>query len=415
MMRFLAMLVVVVAVQSKADEGDDILKDLQQAAQKPAAPTEANLRALVDQSLPAVARVMGVTSPSKINVKIVNRAEARTRLLAVLARDYPGDSLKRLGEALAAVGLVNAKDDLAKVAQDMYSSSVSGFYDPHDHVLYLLTDQSMESQAVIVPHELAHALQDQALSLQAVMNRLRANEDAELALSATLEGQAQQVASLVMASQLGDALGANPGEVADLLSDGAAGSAGMAAAQAPVPWLGMQMSFPYAAGAKLVAATRSPADPSAARLLKRLPSSTAQVVNPALYLRDERPKEGAFNLARLLAGSEPVAATTLGVANLQLFGQLHEQGTELGVGWRGDRIEVVHLGGRTVAVWAVNFGTSAQADRLCSAWNAVTGGKKQPDGSVYAVTRVGNTALLLENVPAADLKNVQAAAAAGFN
>jgi hypothetical protein len=178
------------------------------------------------------------------------------------------------------------------------------------------------------------------------------------------------------------------------------------------------MGFPYSAGAKLVAATRTAADPSAGRLLKRPPASTAQVLTPALYLREERPREGAFNLGRLLAGSEPVYATTLGAANLDLFAQLHDAGAELGTGWRGDRIEVVHLGGKTVAVWAVSFASSAQAERLCGAWNKVvgkSGSGVQADGSAYVVKCAGSTALLLENVPPAELNNVQAAAAAAFN
>ena len=108
---------------ARADEADDMLRELQAQQQAPAAaPKEsaAALRGLVDETLPVVARVMGLPAP-RVELKVVTRAEASSKLLAVLARDYPGDTLKRLGEALAAVGLVRATDDLATTAHDLYS------------------------------------------------------------------------------------------------------------------------------------------------------------------------------------------------------------------------------------------------------------------------------------------------------
>jgi hypothetical protein len=400
---------------ARADEADDMLRELQASqASQASAPKEspATLRALVDETLPVVAKVMGLPAP-RIELKVVTRAEASAKLLAVLGRDYPGDTLKRLGEALAAVGLVRESDNLAQAAHDMYATHVSGFYDPHDHVLYLITGQSMESQALIVAHELAHAVQDAAMPIEAATQRVRGSEDGQLALAAALEGQAQQVASLVMAQQLAASLGESAEGMADMLAEQTAGGASMAA-QAPVPWLGMQMSFPYAAGAKLVAQVRRKDDPSARSLLKRLPASTAQVLEPARYTRDERPLSGSIDLQQKLPGSSLVYATTLGRANLDLLGQLHEQG-ELGAGWRGDRLEVVHVGGKTAAAWAVAFESAAQADALVKGWAAALHGKPavpavQADGSVYVAQRFDSVAVLLENVPPEQQAALQAAA-----
>jgi len=360
--------------------------------------------------------VMGLPVPSRIDLKIISREQARAALLEVLKRDYPGDLLERLSESLAAVGLVASGTDLRAEAQALYGRNVSGFYDPHQRRLYLLDDQPLSAQTLIVAHELAHAVQDEAIRLDAASRKVRASEDAQLALSAAIEGQAQQVASLVLAGEAG--AGDDGLDLGSFLSEAAAASAAMAGGQSSVPWLGMQMSFPYASGASLVSAVRTPGDPSATSLLRRLPRSTAQVLDPALYRADERPKEARLDLAAKIPGSSPVHATTLGAANLDLFGELHGGG-ELGQGWRGDRLETVRQNGTLRAVWAVAFASPGGAERLVKAWSGALGGgtvrpATQPDGSRYEVKQSGSVAVLTMNVPTERVGELVSAAATAF-
>ncbi len=376
-----------------------------------------DLRALVAEMLPRVGKVMHLPVPSRVDVKVISRDEARAALLEVLRRDYPGDTLERLSEALAAVGLVAAGTDLRAEAQALYGGNVSGFYDPHRRRLYLLSDQPLAAQTLIVAHELAHAVQDEAVRLDAASRKVRASEDAQLAFSAAIEGQAQQVASLVLAGEAGDAAGDGL-DLGSLLSEAAAASAAMAGGQSSVPWLGLQLSFPYAAGGRLVAAIRTADDPAATSLLRRLPRSTAQVLDPALYRADERPREARLDLAAKLPGSAAAMATTLGAANLDLFGELHGGG-ELGQGWRGDRLETVRRGTQLCAAWAVAFASPDGASRLVKAWSTAVGGgtgaeAAQPDGSRYVIRQSGSVAVLLENVPADHIGEIVAAASAAF-
>ena len=414
-----ALLLVTGSSPARASDDEDLIRDAERLARMQGAGTASpeELRGLVAELLPRVGKVMGLPVPSRVEVKVVSRDEARAALLVVLRRDYPGDKLERLSEALAAVGLVAAGTDLRAEAQALYGANVSGFYDPHERRLYLLADQPLAAQTLVVAHELAHAVQDEAIRLDAASLKVRSSEDAQLALSAAIEGQAQQVAALVLAGEAGGA--ADDGlDVGGLLAEAAAAGAGMAAEQTSVPWLGMQLSFPYAAGASLVAAVRTPADPSAAALLRRLPRSTAQVLDPALYRADERPREARLDLASHLPGAAVAYATTLGAANLNLVGELHGGG-ELGRGWRGDRLETVRRGGELCAVWAVAFATPEGAARLLRTWTAAIGvGSKgaatQPDGSRYVVRQNGAVAVLLENVPEDRIAEVVTAAAAGF-
>src|SRR5215469_5280955 len=391
----LCLLAVLAATVVQAGEDDELLREAERMArQQSGGPaSREDLQALVTEMLPRVGKVMRLPVPSRIDLEVVSRGEARVALLEVLRRDYPGDTLERLSESLAAVGLVARGTDLRAEAQALYGANVSGFYDPHQRRLYLLSDQPLAAQALIVAHELAHAVQDEAIRLDAASRKVRASEDAQLALSAAIEGQAQQVAALVLAGESGGA--ADEGlDIGGLLAEAAAAGAGMAAEQTSVPWLGMQLSFPYAAGASLVAAVRTPADPSAVALLRRLPRSTAQVLDPALYRADERPREARLDLASRVPGAVAAYATTLGAANLNLLGELHGGG-ELGRGWRGDRLETVRRGAELCAVWAVAFASPDGADRLLKAWTRTLGGgteraATQADGSRYLVRQSGS-------------------------
>jgi hypothetical protein len=273
-------------------------------------------------------------------------------------------------------------------------------------VLYLLKDQPMMAQNMIVPHELAHALQDQKLGLDQASHDRMDSEDAQLAMSAAVEGNAQAVAAEVMALGLvGDESG-----LKELLGEAAASSASIAMAQEGVtPWLSLQVSFPYSGGAKLVKAVATPADPSGLSLLARLPASTAQVLSPELYKKGEKPVAGAIDLGKLLEGSSALYATVVGRANLELLGE------GLGEGWRGDRLEAVRVGGVSCAAWVLRFGTQAQAERFATAYSGRTGAAantrgKNADQTVSSVSFRESTAVVLEHIPEARADAVEAVA-----
>jgi hypothetical protein len=303
--------------------------------------------AVVAELLPRVVKVMGLPMPRAVKLKVVSRAEAE----ALLRNELDPAAQRQLGEALLAVGLIPAGTKLEVLASDFNRQNVSGFFDVHSRTLVLLADQPAEAQRPIIAHELAHAVQDANVELAAAMKARRGSEDAQLAFTAVLEGQAQATAALVMEQWLADQHVTVEG-MAGLLSDTAARSAAEAADQAPVPWLGLQLRFPYVAGRALINSMATPDDPIARGLLRHPPASTAQVMVPS---RIAAPLPGELGLASLLPGAKKSVSTTLGRAQLELLGD------GLGEGWLGDRLESVRLGGKVIVVWTVAFATEAQA------------------------------------------------------
>src|SRR5262249_59828709 len=118
---------------------------------------------------------------------------------------------------------------LQKEAVALYAKNVSGFYDPHDHVLYLLKDQPPSMQRMVIAHELAHAIQDEKLGLEQAVRASAGSEDAQMALAAAFEGNAQAVA----AAGVGFGKGAGGGGPSRLLPHGVGGGGARVA-----PWRG---------------------------------------------------------------------------------------------------------------------------------------------------------------------------------
>ena len=389
-MLFLTLWLATVSAGSNGDMDEAELRAL--AAPLEASGDEGSLRRLVDEMLPRVAAVMRANRPRNFTLRIVSRTEAAAKLQEVLKREYPGDQLDRLSQALQAVHLVSPGTNLAREAAELYGKNVGGFYDAHDKSLYLLKDQPMMSQMMIVPHELAHAIQDDRMNLGRAMNDRHSSEDATLALSAAVEGNAQAVGSAVLAEAAESGQGAEGNESAGMLamlSESIGDSAQAAAQQSEAsPWLGLQMHFPYSAGMQLVNAAREKGDRNGMQLLVRPPESTAQVVDPTLYFREEHPLTAKrMNLAQVLGANRVIYETTLGRANLDLFGEIHADGATLGEGWRGDRLESVTVKGKLVTGWAVAFAKPAQAQRFAQAYAHIIEAKPKEAGRF-----VGDTA-----------------------
>ena len=304
---------------------------------------------LVDELLPQVVKVMGLPAPKKLKVKEVNRAQAE----AMLRKEIDPKANEALGEALLAIGLLPPGTKLELLAPEFHQQNVSGFYDLREHTLVLLSDQPEETRRPIIAHELAHAVQDANVDLAAALKARSGSEDATLAFTAVLEGQAQATAAIVMQKWLEQQHVSVEG-MADMFTDTRARSAAEAAESAPVPWLGLQLRFPYVAGRELIKKHASAEDPIARGLLMKPPKSTAEVMDP----RSAPPISGELKLAKLIPGSKQTVATTLGRAAIELLGP------GLGEGWRGDRLEAVSFRGSVAVVWIVAFESESQAAAL---------------------------------------------------
>jgi hypothetical protein len=215
----------------------------------------------------------------------VRQQEMSRRIKAEFER-APGRDITASQRALTALGAIPPGTDLKQLAGDELASQVAGYYDPRTKELVVLSDAEKSLNAlerVTLSHELGHALADQRLGLPGDPNATappQGGEDANTAQTALVEGDATLLMEAFAAGNLtpGDALGV-------LGSLGSAGSSGS------LPhYLEASETFPYLDGEGFVCHLYKRGGWAAVdKAYRRPPVSTAQILFPARYDRNERP------------------------------------------------------------------------------------------------------------------------------
>ncbi len=273
---------------------------------------ELDPKALVAAELPTVERLAGMKAKGPIAVRMVSREEAIQHIRDILAAQLPPPKLARVEVVYKALGFLAPDASLADEITSLFGGQAGGFYDPGKKELVLLEDLPMMLQVPVVRHELVHALQDQHHDLSARIAEAQDDEDRAAALQAVLEGHAVDVMNRATLASLGGLTGAgdlSPGMMAELMETlgledvdpdealaaassmldlgGGSGSSGALAGLMPRgnPVLTTQLLFPYTTGADFTAGYRAthPEDPGCAALYARLPTNTAEVLNPSLW------------------------------------------------------------------------------------------------------------------------------------
>lgn len=107
---------------------------------------------------------------------------------------YPAGKTDQVQAALRLAGLIPETCDLRATVLDLLQGQVEGFYDTDSKTLYLVKRKDVAYdgllQRVLMAHELTHALDDQYLDLDKLIETGERLEDTDLAHSAVAEGSA---------------------------------------------------------------------------------------------------------------------------------------------------------------------------------------------------------------------------------
>ena len=193
----------------------------------------------------SVEELRGLQFTEAVEPRFVSPQEIASRVRELFLAEYTpalGDAESRI---LTALGAVPAGTDLRTLRADLLGSQVAGFYDPQtgELVVRQAGDELSTNDRIVLAHELDHALTDQALDLP-IPDDLRAGrEDADLAATALVEGDATLLMQRYAATlSFEDQLGAlDPTAFLDAIQ------AETDLAELP-PYLQAELRFPYEAG-----------------------------------------------------------------------------------------------------------------------------------------------------------------------
>ena len=331
------------------------------------------LARLVDELLPEVEQLSGLTALAPLSISARSRDELRSFLRETAEREVVEGDYAQAQMAYRLLGLLPDTLDLEAFLPELMAEQIAGYYDFRTDTLYILDDVPPADVRGIVAHEMTHALQDQHFTLDELLRD--ADNDAGMAVRAAIEGHATLVMLFV---QLEEITG-EPVDFDDLpdfsrlpLEAMMPGRPSPVFADAP-RLLRESGAFPYGRGLGFAHALRT-RDPAAVPFATSLPLSTEQVMDPHGRFLDERDDP----IRLLLEDTAGTAWTTtyentLGQFELSvLLMERHRlQSESVADGWGGDRYRVLRNGDAYALEWFIAWDDARSASRFVTTYTQI--------------------------------------------
>ncbi len=267
------------------------------------------LFATLDEILRFTSRDTKLPIRHPVKRKLLSRGELREFMAERAREEGETQRIRRSEAVLKKFGLVPRDFDLQKFLADLQAEQVLGFYDTKTATVYLLDWVEPGAQRSVLVHELAHALQDQTIGLEAWLKEGKSSakdgseseaetielDERSLARRALVEGQAMHV--LVNYTLAAAHAWAGPAGTRSRSPLHSPEYTAMFDRQKKSPvleraplFIRESMSFPYSYGFRFVqeVADKRGKEGAFAGLLRDPPRNTYQIMKPKSYFAGER-------------------------------------------------------------------------------------------------------------------------------
>lgn len=337
--------------------------------------TDAELLAILEEIEAQVEVIRGL-SPADIGPpELIDRAQLRVELEAILEEEYPPEERERDNRFLRALGLIASDQDFADLQLQLLGDVVLGFYDDQEQRMVVVSDVGLDVGARITyAHEYTHALQDAAFGISSLDRDIEGEDDRSLARTTLIEGDATVAmlawafANLTQQELQEYATGVEVPDTAGIPS-----------------WMVDQVTFTYEVGLTWAGALAgTPFAPDFAAIDEAYadpPDSTEQVMDVTLeawFDREEPVPVEAPDLTAILGDRwETVETTTIGQATIRImleyFGAPVGEAEVAAAGWGGDRVTVAYgPDDAFVAGWRLVWDSAPDAGEFAAAYESAT-------------------------------------------
>ena len=316
------------------------------------------------------AELRGLPLKTDIDEALLSGAALGEKVAGDFLAEYPAAEQEADRRTLEAFGMFPEGLDLGQLLTDLYSEQIAGFYDSESDEMYVISDDDDLSaeEEITLAHEVTHALQDQHFDLEKVSAGLEDNDDASLAVTSLIEGDATVL--------MGDYLAADLALAARMLAASVSGAAASDVFDGTPPIIQETLLFPYLGGQAFVTQLREDGADWATvdAAYADLPQSTEQILHPEKYLgeRDEPTAVSLPDLGALLgAGWSELDDNTLGefqtsVLLAGLDGE-NEGAEAAAAGWDGDHYAVWGDAEDEVIAWSSVWDSAGDAAEFAAA------------------------------------------------
>ncbi len=233
----------------------------------------------VQEVIKDVHPVRGLPAAKGVSYRVIDQETFRTELETMFREEYPASHIAAEDDAFTRLGLLEPGQSLERLILKIYDQQVLAYYDPATRTFSLIgpIKKIGSFESVVVAHEYAHALQDEAFDLEGTRIKELDQADAILAQQALIEGDATAVMNDWTARELslpqlllvaGESMTKQDSRRLERLPD----------------ILERQLEFPYIDGFAFVNAIRGQGDWAAVDAVwEAQPVSTEQILHPELY------------------------------------------------------------------------------------------------------------------------------------
>ncbi len=328
------------------------------------------LRRMAAELLPAAELRSGLPARGPIRLATRSREDLEAYLVAQMTEQLPPDRLAAVVRTYARLGLVPEDIDLEPLLRALLLEQVVGYYDPARDTLYVVDRVEASQVEPVLLHEIVHALQDQYVDLDSLMQANLETNDRGTAAQAALEGHATFA---MLEWQLADLMGGEADLTALPGLEGLLGDDPLAAAGIEMPVLGEapavireSLLFPYLGGLVFLQKHWAGSWGRVPPLGPDMPVSTEQVLHPDRFEpgQVDMPTDTRF-LEEPPPGWTEVYADNLGELETRLllreFLTDREEADRAAAGWDGDQFRLLDNAAGEVFVWVTVWDTDRDA------------------------------------------------------
>ncbi len=310
-----------------------------------------------------VAQVRGLPVRRRVRARVVSDEGLADKISELAFSDIDRAETAADERLLVALRLAPPGFDLAGLLERLYRERISGVYVPEESTLYVGARPGALSplEQATAAHEVTHALQDQAFGLDGLQEQVEDDDDAAVALTALIEGDA------VLTQQLWAQR--HQTEADRLRAQAEAAQVDSSALGAAPAFIRNVVYFPYVQGPRFVVALHALGGFGAIdEAFRDPPTTTEQILHPTKYREGEgadavvvetRPGRGWR-----ASGSHPLGEFDVA----QLFAPLGaEEADRAAAGWGGGAVRAWTRGDTTAVAVSLLLDSADDAAEVCDA------------------------------------------------
>lgn len=377
-----------------------------------------SLQARADRVAGEVAQLRGLELKAAVPVEERTKEQFRERTAQQVAADWE-DSGALEQRTYKILGLLPRDFELKEFLPEFGKEQIAGYYDPQQQRFFTIADRDSatgkskqagsDNEAVLLSHELTHALEDQHFDLRALHEAAGGSTDRALALAALIEGSAMNGCLDHAFDRAGvHASSASPlgrfssWAVAEKIRKGdrTPETGSHAVADEAPSVIGQTLLFKYADGLEFTNELRADFGwRGIDAAFRDPPESTEQVLRPERYF-DRRDRPVVIEPCAPPEGWNELRRDTLGMFVTRLL--LESRGAKkpfAAEGWDGDCCLLYATPGGDAVGWVTAWDLEGEAETFQRRVEPIVAATERALGS-HAIARVGKVVALVLDAPA---------------